>query len=489
MSGINVQGIRNILSTLPSDHDASGSYKPTVEEIFAPAQHANALDPNTSIVVGARGTGKSFWAGVLSQAQTRKAASIAYPNLGLEHLIVTTGYDGFTSPRIIETLVPKGEESVYAYFFWQAAIIKSIEDSLPKPDGTIPAPQHLSSIMKKYSDPEVIEDYFTDLDKSLVLKNQTLLVTFDALDKLSKDWGRATLLLDALFEVVWSLRAKKCIKAKVFIRPEQLNDESLSFVEIPKLRSSRVELEWSQTELYGLLFTRLARDANHLDFHELCLNMGMPYNPASLDLRYWPLISKRESQKEMMTKLAGPYMGKNFKKGGTYDWPYKHLADANGKVTPRSFIKLFVEAAKVGSHSIEKTLTPEGIRHGLREASKVRVDQLGVEYQWVKRALAPLAGLRVPCKTDDMFERWEESKTIEVIMKAANDPAHGFLPPFPPSELNGDFMSQALALAVAMEKIGLIEYRIDGRMDIPDLFRVAALMLKKGGTTPIRKVN
>ena len=57
--------IRRALADLPSDHDASGQHRPTVDEIFTPEQHANALDPNTPVVVGARGTGKSFWAGVL----------------------------------------------------------------------------------------------------------------------------------------------------------------------------------------------------------------------------------------------------------------------------------------------------------------------------------------------------------------------------------------------------------------------------------------
>jgi hypothetical protein len=45
-----------------------------------------------------------------------------------------------------------------------------------------------------------------------------------------------------------------------------------------------------------------------------------------------------------------------------------------------------------------QAISAEGIRDGLHAASKVRVDQLGIEYPWVKRALLPLAGLRVPCR-------------------------------------------------------------------------------------------
>ena len=88
-----------------------------------------------------------------------------------------------------------------------------------------------------------------------------------------------------------------------------------------------------------------------------------------------------------MERLAGLYKGTTNKKGATYDWPYNHLGDAEGKVTPRSFIKLFVEAAKYGQAPAQQVISAEGIRHGLREASKVRVDQLRAEYAWIKRAL------------------------------------------------------------------------------------------------------
>jgi len=183
-----------------------------------------------------------------------------------------------------------------------------------------------------------------------------------------------------------------------------------------------------------------------------------------------------------MTRLAGPFMGKSNKKGKTYEWPYKHLADAKGEVTPRSFIKLFVEAAKFGSDRADLALTVEGIRHGLREASKVRVDQLVVEYKWVKRALAPLAGLTVPCEASQIYRRWADSNTLNVIRRVSSDPESGFLPPFPfvvKSEADED-----QRLVQAMERIGVFSYRSDGRVDMPDLFRVAARMLKKGGVAP-----
>ena len=60
---IDFVAIRGWLAAMPSDHDASGQYRPTVAEIFAPEQHASALDPNTPVVVGARSGGGRLQAG------------------------------------------------------------------------------------------------------------------------------------------------------------------------------------------------------------------------------------------------------------------------------------------------------------------------------------------------------------------------------------------------------------------------------------------
>lgn len=489
-SEINFQAIRSSLASFPSDHDAAGEHKPTVNEIFTPKPHANALDPNTPVVVGARGTGKSFWAGVLEQEDTRAIAAKAYPHLGLDRLTVRAGYTGFSSDgvatsKVIDARVPTGQENEKSLDFWQAVILKAAQSAINLED--IDDQKTIKELMVEFSDPEDAAKEIKKLDNRLIEKNETLLITFDALDTLSRDWKRSTLLLDSLFEVVWSLRARRCIRAKIFIRPEQLNDESLQFVELPKLRSGSVELNWSQTELYGLLYWRLLEASDEEtkeSLQELASLAGTPVPREPLKNREeWGLITKQEAQKFVMTNLAGPYMGRGNKKGGTYDWPYKHLADGKGKVTPRSFIKLFVEAAKYRQTPNHQAISADGIRHGLREASKVRVEQLVIEYKWVKRALAPLAGLTVPCSVDAIYDRWKESNTIEIILNAASDQEKGFMPPFSPRSKQ----DHSELLVEAMESIGLFSFRADGRIDIPDLFRVAALMLKKGGTTPMAR--
>ncbi|MGD0961301.1 MAG: hypothetical protein ABSB19_15950, partial [Methylomonas sp.] len=276
MTQIDFLAIRKALATMLSDHDASGEYRPKVEEIFTPEQHANALDPNTPIVVGSRGTGKSFWAGVLEQENTREVAAIAYPNLGLDRLTVRSGYNGFSgeeavNAKTIDARVPLGKESALAFDFWSAVILRAAKSACNTSLQAIT----IREVMEQYADPEDWHKEIKIVDEKLTASGNTLLITFDALDTISKEWKRSSLLIDALFEVIWSLRARRSIRAKIFIRPEQLNDETLNFVELPKLRSRKVDLKWTQVELYGLLFWRLATTSGINDsFGELVKQIG-----------------------------------------------------------------------------------------------------------------------------------------------------------------------------------------------------------------------
>lgn len=479
MQAIEFTNIRRLLINLPTDHDADGEHRPKVGDVFAPEQHASALAPSTLIVVGARGAGKSFWAGVLGQNDTRQLAAEIYPRLGLDRVTVAFGYNGFdtgsaVTKRTMEAHTwSSGQDA--ALIFWQVVLLRSALSAINDPE----ADESIPTFIEKYKDPEELEARLRYVDRELHATDMTCLVLFDALDTLSREWAQLTKLTDALFEACWTLRARRRIRAKVFIRPDQLNDEGLKFVELPKLRSGRVELNWSRIDLYGLLFTRLAeaeQEAGGTDFEALCQQVGYPIPATNAErIRKWELAWSEDAQKRVFDRVAGRYMGRNATKGATFPWTYKHLADGKEVVTPRSFLKLFVEAARHTPSPLNQVITAEGIRHGLREASKARVEQLALEYPWIKRALAPLAGLKVPCQSRDIHEAWVASNTGAVISNAAR--SEGFLPPYPKSSA-GDAEED---LEAAMVRIGVLSYRTDGRADMPDLFRIASRMLKLGG--------
>lgn len=482
MADLDLAEIRRGLAALDASvaHTASGDARPRPEEVFAPEQHAGALDPNVMIVLGARGAGKSFWAGVLGNDDTRRAAALAYPNLGLDQLQVRFGFtglsnDGSVSRETIDRYVgAKSKQS--ATQLWRCVLIRAL---LTAVDPSVDPPR-IKDLMVQYEDPEVWEEACSRADKRLTKKGQRVLVIFDALDALALTWERLRTLLDALLEVAWSTRGFPSLRVKLFLRPDQLRDVGLRFVELPKLQAGASNLTWSGVDLYGLLFVRLASLRGHARaaYDALLSDEGIGPAPRALvKLRGWPPTKDPECQQRLFTRIAGAYMGRGPKKGRTYDWPVTHLADGHHEVTPRSFLTLMISAARYLPHPMDQVLSAEGIRHGLREASKVRVDQLALEFPWIKRVLAPLARLQVPCELKQIQERWKQTGTIEAIERQVKQGE--FLSPFERGR-GGD--SQKLMQTLI--RIGVLFERADDRLDMPDLFRVAARLLKKGGVAP-----
>jgi hypothetical protein len=463
-----------------------GVDKAKLEDIFAPTAHSKALDPATTLVLGARGAGKSFWASVLYNEDTRKLAADLYPRLGLGSLRVQIGFGGVARAGVskadIDKLVPHGQEKIAAAPFWQAVIAGTALKV------TEPGQKHiLADMLVRFADPEGWADAMAGVDDYLTDRGETLLIVFDALDALSEDWGRLSGLVDALMRSVWELRGFNAIRAKLFMRPDQLSELTLRFVELPKLRSGAAKLGWSRADLYGLMFARLAfnedaREAfgSFLKTHDLG---DLPDKQE--ELRIWKLSNNEGKQQQLFEAMAGDFMGNGARKGKTFDWPYNHLADGLGDVTPRSFLILMQNAAgrSQARDAGALILLPQTIRDGLREASKVRIEQLNTEYPWIKRVLQPLAGLRVPAEPQVFFDAWIENATVEAAVKIARK--ENALPPVPSgTSKEPDLSDREPDLANRLTKMGVLTSRPDGRYDMPDLFRIGAALLKKGGVTP-----
>jgi hypothetical protein len=474
--------VREAIAAIPGDvsNDAVGSYVPRLDEIYAPETHAAALDSATPIVVGPRGAGKSFWSGVLGQEETRLAAAKAYPKLKLDKLNVEFGFTGLISGDegvgvdALDANVPANAGVEIAKFFWWATILRASQRATnEKKISSWPA------LMKIASNFEERGEALARYEKRFRSQERTLLVVYDALDVMAISWPRRRMLTEALLEVVWAMRAYRHLRMKLFIRPDQIDDDALRFVELPKLQTGAVRLKWTREDLYGLLFSRLSGDAA---FKRLLRKADIPVGTVSSVLtRKWSPAYDAEVQGKIMTILSGTYMADGqhgYKKGKTYDWPVVHLSDAFEEVTPRSFLGMMISAAKFGAAPADRAITPDGIRHGLRAASKTRVDQLHQEFQWIKGVLAPLAGLLLPQDEKEVYKAWRAAKTVPLLIVDAA--THKYMPPFS-KETKGTEMD----LFAALERIGVMFRRRDGRLDMPDLFRVAAKLLKKGGTTPL----
>jgi hypothetical protein len=449
---------------------------PRVDEIYTPPGHAAVLDPERSLVEGGRGMGKSFWSGALVDGQTRQLLDASYPHRGLSDCDVRLGFaagdmgpDSPPSEEVLDQLtVVDGfsPELVWRAVLWRYAL---------ETTGLSAPSTWRETLAKCAQDAERVQLDLHNADLALRARHRRLLVVFDALDRLGSDWDTIRKRSQALLRLTLAVRQYRAIKVKVFIRSDQYADDALfSFPDASKLKAAAVALEWTRRDLYGLAFRRLQADsAAAACFIRFVGRFGSGDLPG--------LGESEDAQQKIFVAMAGPHMGRGPRRGKTYPWLHNHLGDALGRVSPRSFLIALRHAAEHRPAPEERIFDPKGLEAGVRAASETRVEQLAEEYRWVKLALAPLADLRVPCDAEEFGLRWRQAGTTDQLLRAVVDQHY-----LGPIEMTHKVGSDEDALLEALRRIAVVERRPDGRINIPDIFRIAAKLLKRGGVSPRR---
>jgi hypothetical protein len=480
--------IRDALSKVEPASSHAADQPPDPMDIYTPVDHEAALDPERPLVVGGRGVGKSFWAGALLGAESRKFVSENYPRLGLNNCDAKLGFAGVDqaeggppSAQTFSELMVKDKFS--AETIWRAVVLRCVADVV-----NVELPTRYRGVDGLVAwanqDSERLQIALRKADSELEKKGRRLVIVFDAIDRLGENWNEIRDRSRALLKVALAMKSYRAIKLKIFMRVDQADDTTLfNFPDASKLLGAKVNLDWNRADLYGLLFTTLIKNTqSRLPISSLIqrtaslkVSRGVK---ASLPLE---LKSDEDLQEAVFRELAGPYMGSDRRRGKTYSWIHNHLADAHGRVSPRSFLEAMRVAAKAGAHLAGSVFEPKGLQSGLQAASTVRVDQLREEFGWIQSALEPLADLRVPCIELELFTRWKDAFTIETIRKTST--SDGFLMPLEFESPESD----PKALLDAMVRIGVAERRVDGRINVPDIYRVAAKLLRKGGVRPLAR--
>ena len=115
---------------------------------------------------------------------------------------------------------------------------------------------------------------------------------------------------------------------------------------------------------------------------------------------------------------------------------------------------------------------PNPSRRCLGTASEIRVAELAEDYPWVTGVLAALTGLNVPCAYADLLTRWQETFPKGTLS------IHTERLPAQHADRWWDGIRDDL------QRLGLVETKKDGRIDMPDLYRVGFRLGRKGGVAP-----
>ncbi|HTX36637.1 MAG TPA: hypothetical protein VME43_16530 [Bryobacteraceae bacterium] len=475
---------------LPENDQISGNLR-APQFTYVPPSHAKALNPDSTIVEGMRGAGKSHWWAALNLPQHRRYLAAAFPEARIEGDFTTSqGFGLGLSPElapskdILASLMKKYKPRN----IWRGVVAVHASLPIPFPQGSA---KWETRVLWVQENPEEYETLIYKAGNERSIRSSKHLILFDALDRLADDWPGLRPLARALFQLALDMLANRGLRLKLFVRPDMLEDkEILAFPDSSKLLARKVALTWQRADLYALLFQCLANEDEHgLDFRKHCQTVfNVPWEKKKAE-QAWilpdGLRNDEELQKEVFHALAGPAMATGqhgHKRGFPYTWLPNHLVDSRDQVSPRSFFAALRSALAVDPPpDWPYALHYKGIQKGVQEASTIRVKEITQEdYPWVEPLMEPLRNkIVVPCTVDDIVGLWWSANTIERI-KGATAQTHEvkLLPPHfeegPPGVLRD------------LKELGVLNYLWDGRVQMPDIYRIAFGLGRKGGVKPLK---
>ena len=450
------------------------------DRAFFPYGHRGVLDTKRQLVVGNRGMGKSFWTHALTniELKTRLAKIYSQPNLTNAEVVI-----GFNGSEKLNPVAPTIEEVTNASkkydpeVIWRTVFLRAVESISDQPTQD---KSFSDSIRDLSSSPEIYSRKMTDIDDVLTSKRKSLLIVFDALDRLASDWPSIRKLTKGLLLRTLGLQSFRSIRAKIFMRVDQFSDSDLfQFPDSSKIKNDSVKLAWQPNELFGLMLFELLRNSSSKEALELLASETNSTKALPTDGEFRP--EALSEQEELIRRIAGEFMGGHKKRGRVYTWVPLHLSDAANNCSPRTFLAAWKSAAEHIPAPTERAIDHLGLIDGVRKASINRLTELNEDYPWIKTALEPLRNHLVPITKEELFSLWEKQEVVKNII--ANSNSSNFLPPV------GMFLEQNVnSLLQTMSSIAVMEERTNGKINVPDIFRVEAGILRKGGVAvPKRK--
>lgn len=473
----NEQIRESLMNAIPLTTSSHGE-APERRHLYMPPGHAKALRLECNLVVGARGVGKSFWTAALRAPNLRQVLGKSVKEL--ENTDVHVGFgvapdiDAFPDMEVFAQLISSGFEP---FEIWKGVIIRWLSkfDSLK-----IPIEFWGQTIQWVRDNPELLARSIQKANATLSAKGQFALILFDALDRTSNDWGMMDRIVRDLLRVVLWLKSYPRLHAKVFLREDQSDRTITDFPDASKLLATKAELTWASHDLHGLLWQNLcnSQDGDGVNLRSLYKSV------IGTEPRFeqaW-LVSdevKREGakQRELFNSLAGPWMGRDRRRGVPYIWSVSHLADGRGRTSPRSFLAAIRQAAEDSVDNYPDHNLPlhfESIKRGVQKASQIRVLEMAEDYPWVPKVMDPLRGLTVPCQIEAVEERWKSH-----LPSGLSGLSEQRLPPQHAERGWSGVRSD-------LERLGIFETMKDGRVNLPDLYRVGFGLGRRGGVKPVQ---
>lgn len=458
------------LTSLKTDDDDAVAQDP---KWFLPLDaHTRALRPETLVVRGGRGAGKTALFHFLSHA--RKDPTLS-GSASLPSVSDAEWVEGF-STKIAH---PNGDaigafaeaatdaRRRYFWFGWLCSCIGStcgIQLPMPELSDAMSSRDPARIADSVGSGLAVLSHWLDEIERS---RDRTLVITYDGLDRIGTSPTAREQLTASLLATWLALTDRyRRIRPKIFVREDLFAASTSAFPDASKLEARSVSLEWRTEDLYRVLIKHMANLSEGLRDWIESSSRRIPLQDHG-SLGWTPPVTLPEkgkfSQKNFVDHLAGEKMGSGDKKGFTYRWIPNRLQDAHSRVVPRSILSLVRNAANVAlqrgpeAKSL-RLLHPLELQGALEHTSKRRVAELIEEFPVVAR-LENLRDRKV------MFERRE---VVRALSQPKNEP-----------DGHGEDGERALRTLLDLGVMSV--RRLDGRIDVPDIYRYYFGIKRQGG--------
>ncbi len=464
---------------------AEGEDQDKLPKGFYPVpEHLRVLEPDTVLIVGPRGAGKTEIARVLTDARlassvVKFASTLRLPKGPADWM---KGFplerEGFDPGGLVRFLAEGGDNDlVRMRELWFAYLVRVVRNKLDESaqsslqrlfalQGGAIRENH-EAFLECAEEPLLALDR---LDGRLEDENAFIFVTYDELDTLGGgNWRTTTGAIQGLV-AFWAAYARrwKRIRAKIFLRTD-LYDRfaTAGGADLAKLAANRVDLAWSDADLYAMLLKRMANASPEMEQYVKSVKSSKITWISDSALGQVPQLTTWQDARPVLERMVGPYMGANKKKGLVYRWLLDHVRDGQGRALPRPFVRVVEEGASIelqehASLREPRLMAPSSIRRALDRVSDEHVAHARDEWPWLDTIKSRLKNQLVP---------WDREREILKLLRDFGS-ADGTekSPPFEDRDLL-DYLVE----------VGILRERSDGRVDAPDLFLYGLGLRRKGG--------
>lgn len=480
MSEFPVEPLREAFLTLPKQPRLSDSEPIDICYFYAPLSHVKALHPDNMLVEGVYGVGKSEWFLQLSTPKRLKLIASVLPRAELENTECSIGFSekysvNYPSKVLLANLLKdKDAQTIWNTIISLIVLKEDVVNGYEWRDKICFYEKHIEEYEKRLR--EIDNDLYVNKKKNIVL--------FDALDYAADDWETIKKLLKGLLQAALKFRSFRAIRLKIFVRPDMLEDSSVySFAGGSKVINNKFSLEWNKLELFNLLWQYLGNaPEGGEEFRTGCGQHFKQSWKKHPDADIWLIpdeMRKDEAvQRKIFHALTGEWMGDSAKSGYPYVWLPNHLEDSFGRVSPCSFLAALHEAAATDDLTEEQQypLNYQALKKGVQKASQMQVCTLNENYRWIE-VLLKGKDISFPCGFSEIERLWSynDKERLDTIINEADT-----IPPPGYSEHGFEGIKQDLIA------LGIFQQMHDGRINMPDVYRLGYGFGRKGGVKLVR---